>query len=63
MFVRDEIHHSWDIETDIVSRTASDVLNNKHGICWTKSYLLSALLRANGIHKYNIIYVILEKFL
>jgi len=49
MFVRDEIHHSWDIETDIVSRTASDVLNNKHGICWTKSCLLSALLRANGI--------------
>ena len=44
MFVRDEIPHSWDIETNIVSRTASDVLKNKTGICWTKSCLLAALL-------------------
>ena len=49
IFVRDEILHSWDIETNIVSRTASDVLKNKTGICWTKSCLLAALLRANGI--------------
>ena len=49
IFVRDEILHSWDIETNIVSRTASDVLKNKTGICWTKSCLLAALLRADGI--------------
>lgn len=49
MFVRDEIPHSWDIGADIVSKTASDVLVNGTGICWTKSCLLAALLRANGI--------------
>ena len=49
IFVKDEIPHSWDIETNIVSRTASDVLKNKTGICWTKSCLLAALLRADGI--------------
>ena len=49
IFVRDEISHSWDIKTDAVSRTASEVLENKTGICWTKSCLLAALLRANQI--------------
>ena len=49
IFVRDEISHSWDIKTDVVSRTASEVLENKTGICWTKSCLLAALLRANQI--------------
>ena len=49
LFVRDEIPHSWDIQTNIVSRTASDALINKTGICWAKSCLLAALLRANGI--------------
>ena len=48
-FVRDEIPHSWDIGTEVVSRKASDVLLNKTGICWTKSCLLAALLRANCI--------------
>ena len=49
IFVRDEISHSWDIKTGVVSKTASDVLKNKTGICWTKSCLLVALLRADGI--------------
>ena len=49
IFVRDEIPHSWDIKTWVVSKTASEVLKNKTGICWTKSCLLAALLRANGI--------------
>lgn len=49
IFVRDEIPHSWDIQAKIVSRTASDVLKNKTGVCWVKSCLLAALLRANGI--------------
>lgn len=48
-FVRDEIPHSRDIGASIVSRKASDVLRNKTGICWTKSCLLAALLRANNI--------------
>ena len=49
IFVRDEISHSWDIKTEVVSKTASEVLENKTGICWTKSCLLAALLRANQI--------------
>ena len=49
LFVRDEIVHTWDIKETIVSKKASDVLRNKTGICWTKSCLLAALLRANGI--------------
>ena len=49
VFVRDEIPHSWDIGADMVSKTASEVLVNKTGICWVKSCLLAALLRANGI--------------
>lgn len=48
-FVRDEISHSWDVKANLVSRTASEVLINKTGICWTKSCLLAALLRGNGI--------------
>lgn len=48
-FVRDKIPHSWDIKSENVSRCASDVLINRTGICWTKSCLLAALLRANGI--------------
>lgn len=45
----DEILHSWDIKTNIVSRTASEVLANRTGICWTRSCILAALLRANQI--------------
>ncbi len=48
-FVRDEISHSWDIKSDVVSRKASEVLTTGTGICWTKSCLLASLLRANGI--------------
>ncbi|MCR4949792.1 MAG: NUDIX domain-containing protein [Solobacterium sp.] len=48
-FVRDEIPHSWDIQSETVSHTAGDVLLNGTGICWTKSCLLAALLRAAGI--------------
>lgn len=48
-FVRDSITHSWDAKNRVVSRCASEVLENKTGICWTKSCLLAALLRANGV--------------
>ena len=48
-WVRDEIPHSKDISSDIVSCTASEVLKAGTGICFAKSHLLAALLRANGI--------------
>ena len=48
-YVRDEIPHSWDIQSPVVSHKASEVLGNKTGICWSKSCLLAALLRANNI--------------
>ena len=49
MFVCNEIPHSWDIGVDVVSKNASEALKNKTGICWAKSCLLAALLRANEI--------------
>ncbi|MFO7592853.1 MAG: transglutaminase family protein [Pseudomonadota bacterium] len=48
-FVRDEIPHSFDINAEAVSCTASEVLQNGHGICYAQSHLLAALLRANAI--------------
>jgi len=48
-FVRDEIDHSWDIQSHKVTRTASEVLEAREGICYAKSNLLAALLRAQGI--------------
>ena len=48
-FVRDEIPHSWDIKANVVSKTASETLVNRTGVCWTKSCLMAALLRANKI--------------
>lgn len=48
-FVRDEIRHSNDYFINEVSIKASEVLMLKAGICYPKSHLLAALLRANGI--------------
>ncbi len=48
-FVRDEIDHSADIQGKVVTCKASEVLAAKEGICFAKSHLLAALLRANGI--------------
>lgn len=48
-FVRDEISHSWDIQSRRVTCKASDVLAFKEGICYAKSNLLAALLRSQGI--------------
>jgi len=48
-FVRDAIPHSFDIRAEAVSCSASEVLQTGHGICYAKSHLLAALLRANGI--------------
>ncbi|HCF30111.1 MAG TPA: ABC transporter ATP-binding protein [Cyanobacteria bacterium UBA11049] len=44
-YVRDHISHSFDIQSDIVTCKASDVLHAKEGICYAKSHLLAAILR------------------
>lgn len=49
LFVRDEIAHSWDIQSSRITVTASQVLKYRQGICWAKSNLLAALLRGEGI--------------
>jgi transglutaminase-like putative cysteine protease len=48
-WVRDEIPHSDDIDTDAVTCRASSVLEEGTGLCFAKSHLLAALLRARGI--------------
>lgn len=48
-YVRDEVAHSKDIEGEIVTCIASDVLAHKQGICYAKSNLLAAILRTQGI--------------
>jgi transglutaminase-like putative cysteine protease len=45
-WVRDEIPHSKDIDSDIVTCNASEVLIKGTGICAAKSHLLAALCRA-----------------
>jgi transglutaminase-like putative cysteine protease len=49
VFVRDEIRHSLDHGDDDVPCTASQVLRAGTGLCYAKSHLLAALLRARGI--------------
>ncbi|MFK3936802.1 transglutaminase family protein [Alkalihalobacillus sp. NPDC078783] len=48
-FVRDEVAHSWDIQSERVTCEASEVLLYKEGICYAKSNLFAALLRSQGI--------------
>lgn len=48
-FVRDKILHSGDHGKNPVTRTASEALLHRTGFCYSKSHLLVALLRANGI--------------
>jgi len=48
-FVRDEITHSWDIQSSRITRKASEVFIFREGICYAKSNLLAALLRCLGI--------------
>ena len=48
-FVRDNISHSADINEDILTCSASEVLKAGHGICFAKSHLLAALLRCKSI--------------
>ena len=48
-FVRDEILHSADANEDVLTCSASEVLEAGHGICFAKSHLLAALLRCKSI--------------
>ena len=49
-WVRDEIRHSGDYRLDgPVTCSASEVLAARVGLCYGKSHLLAALLRANSI--------------
>ncbi len=48
-WVRDEIRHSIDFGDEQVTLIASDVLLQGTGLCYAKSHLLAALLRANEI--------------
>ncbi len=47
--VRDEVHHSWDIRSHRVTRTATECLQHREGLCYSKAMLLAAVLRAMGI--------------
>ena len=48
-WVRDTIPHSNDAGIDLVTCTAREVLQHRTGICFAKSHLLAALLRAVNI--------------
>lgn len=48
-FVRDNISHSADINEDLITCTASEVLKAGHGICFAKSHVLASLLRCKFI--------------
>jgi transglutaminase-like putative cysteine protease len=48
-FVRDEISHSLDVETEAHPCRSSEVLKEGTGLCYAKSHLLAGLLRSAGI--------------
>ncbi|MDX3384320.1 transglutaminase family protein [Streptomyces niveiscabiei] len=49
VYVRDEIPHSQDAQDPRVTWRASDVLEQRTGICYAKAHALAALLRAEDI--------------
>ena len=50
-WVRDQIPHTSDHHLAPVTCEASQVLTQGTGFCYSKSHLLAALLRANGIQR------------
>ncbi|MDH6281713.1 transglutaminase-like putative cysteine protease [Rhodococcus sp. LBL1] len=48
-WVRDRVDHSYDVQDSRVTLTASDVLEERVGLCYAKSHLLAALLRSEGV--------------
>lgn len=49
VWVRDKVVHSWDAQDPRPTVTASEVLRERVGLCFAKSHLYVALLRAQGI--------------
>lgn len=48
-WVRDRVGHSFDASDPRVTLAANEVLEHRVGLCYAKSHLLAALLRAEGI--------------
>ncbi|AIQ65335.1 transglutaminase [Paenibacillus stellifer] len=48
-YVRDQIDHSWDIQSSRITCSASETLIHNEGICYAKANLLCAMLRRAGI--------------
>jgi transglutaminase-like putative cysteine protease len=48
-WVRDQVTHSVDAQDPTVTVTATEVLAARTGLCYAKSHLLAALLRAQGV--------------
>ena len=48
-WVRDEIPHTKDIDGQVVTCTADEVLTTGTGICFAKAHLLAAMMRTAGI--------------
>jgi transglutaminase-like putative cysteine protease len=48
-YVRDEVGHSLDVQDPRVTLSASETLSDGVGLCFSKSHLLTAVLRAHGI--------------
>ena len=48
-FARDEISHSFDTNSGVVTVGAEDAIERKEGICFAKSHVLAALLRGMQI--------------
>lgn len=46
---RDEINHSFDTKSKVITISAEDALEKKEGICFAKSHVLAALLRGLDI--------------
>ncbi|HRP03013.1 MAG TPA: transglutaminase family protein [Candidatus Kapabacteria bacterium] len=47
--VRDNISHSFDTKSKVITIGANDTLKKQEGICFAKSHLLATLLRGMGI--------------
>jgi transglutaminase-like putative cysteine protease len=48
-WVRDQVSHSLDVKDSQVTVTATEVLAARTGLCYAKSHLLAAILRAQGV--------------
>lgn len=48
-WVRDEVRHSVDAQDRRVTLTASEVFEHRVGLCFAKSHLLAAVLRAGSV--------------